>query len=52
MSGTWALLNRIFESFGAGQFVSGLHILVHPGGGISKKTGATAAGLLKGIIEC
>lgn len=48
------LLNRIFGvPFGAGQFVSGLHVFwfILVAGLIRKPGPATAAGLLKGIIE-
>ncbi len=48
------LLNRIFGvPFGAGQFVSGLHIFwfILVAGLVRKPGAATAAGLLKGIIE-
>ncbi len=48
------LLNRIFAvPFGAGQFVSGLHIFwfILVAGLIRKPGAATAAGLLKGVVE-
>ncbi|MDD4754309.1 MAG: ECF transporter S component [Desulfitobacteriaceae bacterium] len=48
------LLNRIFGiPFGAGQFVSGLHVFwfILVAGLIKKPGAATAAGLLKGVIE-
>jgi len=48
------LLNRIFGvPFGAGQFVSGLHVfwIILAAGLIRKPGAATAAGLLKGVIE-
>ena len=48
------LLNRIFGvPFGAGQFVSGLHIFwfILAAGLIRKPGAAAAAGLLKGVIE-
>lgn len=48
------LLNRIFGiPFGAGQFVSGLHVFwfILAAGLIKKPGAATAAGLLKGVIE-
>ncbi len=48
------LLNRIFGvPFGAGQFVSGLHIFwfILAAGLIRKPGAATAAGLLKGVVE-
>ncbi|MGI6549434.1 MAG: ECF transporter S component [Syntrophomonadales bacterium] len=48
------LLNRIFGvPFGAGQFVSGLHIFwfILIAGLVRRPGAATAAGLLKGIIE-
>lgn len=48
------LLNRLFGvPFGAGQFVSGLHVFwfILVAGLVRKPGAATAAGLLKGIIE-
>lgn len=48
------LLNRIFGvPFGAGQFVSGLHVFwfILVAGLIRRPGAATAAGLLKGVIE-
>jgi energy-coupling factor transport system substrate-specific component len=48
------LLNRLFGiPFGAGQFASGLHVFwfILAAGLIRKPGAATAAGLLKGIIE-
>jgi ABC-type thiamin/hydroxymethylpyrimidine transport system permease subunit len=48
------LLNRIFGiPFGAGQFVSGLHVFwfILAAGLIRKPGAATTAGLLKGVIE-
>ncbi len=48
------LVNRVFGvPFGAGQFVSGLHIFwfILVAGLIRKPGAATAAGLLKGVIE-
>ncbi len=48
------LLNRVFGvPFGAGQFVSGLHVfwIILAAGLIRKPGAATAAGLLKGTIE-
>lgn len=48
------LLNRVFGvPFGAGQFVSGLHIFwfILAAGLIRKPGAATAAGLLKGVVE-
>ena len=48
------LLNRIFVvPFGAGQFVSGLHIFwfILAAGLIRRPGAATAVGLLKGVIE-
>ncbi|MDD2442871.1 MAG: ECF transporter S component [Desulfotomaculaceae bacterium] len=48
------LLNRVFGvPFGAGQFVSGLHVfwIILAAGLIRKPGAATAAGLLKGVIE-
>lgn len=48
------LLNRVFGvPFGAGQFVSGLHIFwfILAAGLIRKPGTATTAGLLKGVIE-
>ncbi|MGI6066081.1 MAG: ECF transporter S component [Bacillota bacterium] len=48
------LLNRIFGiPFGAGQFVSGLHVFwfILAAGLIKRPGTATAAGLLKGVIE-
>lgn len=48
------LLNRIFGvPFGAGQFVAGMHVfwIILAAGLIRKPGAATAAGLLKGVIE-
>jgi ABC-type thiamin/hydroxymethylpyrimidine transport system permease subunit len=48
------LLNRVFGiPFGAGQFVSGLHVFwfILVAGLIRRPGAATAAGLLKGVIE-
>jgi ABC-type thiamin/hydroxymethylpyrimidine transport system permease subunit len=48
------LLNRIFAvPFGAGQFVAGLHVfwIILAAGLIRRPGAASAAGLLKGIIE-
>lgn len=48
------LLNRLFGvPFGAGQFVSGLHIFwfILVAGLVRRPGAATAAGLLKGVIE-
>lgn len=48
------LLNRLFGvPFGAGQFVSGLHVFwfILAAGLIRKPGAATTAGLLKGVIE-
>jgi len=48
------LLNRIFAvPFGAGQFVSGLHVfwIILAAGLVRRPGAATAAGLLKGVIE-
>lgn len=48
------LLNRVFGvPFGAGQFVSGLHVfwIILAAGLVRKPGAATAAGLLKGVIE-
>ncbi len=48
------LLNRIFGvPFGAGQFVSGLHVfwIILVAGLVRRPGAATAAGLLKGVIE-
>jgi energy-coupling factor transport system substrate-specific component len=48
------LLNRVFGvPFGAGQFVSGLHIFwfILVAGLVRRPGAATAAGLLKGVIE-
>lgn len=48
------LLNRLFGvPFGAGQFVAGLHIfwIILAAGLIRKPGAATAAGLLKGVVE-
>lgn len=48
------LLNRVFGvPFGAGQFVSGLHVfwIILAAGLVRRPGAATAAGLLKGVIE-
>jgi ABC-type thiamin/hydroxymethylpyrimidine transport system permease subunit len=48
------LLNRIFGvPFGAGQFVSGLHVFwfILVAGLVRRPGAATAAGLLKGVVE-
>ncbi|HHV33995.1 MAG TPA: molybdopterin-dependent oxidoreductase [Syntrophomonadaceae bacterium] len=48
------LLNRIFGvPFGAGQFVAGLHVfwIILVAGLVRKPGAATAAGLLKGVVE-
>jgi energy-coupling factor transport system substrate-specific component len=48
------LLNRIFGvPFGAGQFVAGLHVfwIILVAGLVRRPGAATAAGLLKGIVE-
>ena len=48
------LLNRVFGvPFGAGQFVSGLHVFwfILVAGLVRRPGAATAAGLLKGVIE-
>lgn len=48
------LLNRIFGvPFGAGQFVAGLHVfwIILAAGLVRKPGAATAAGLLKGVVE-
>lgn len=48
------LLNRLFGvPFGAGQFVSGLHVfwIILVAGLVRRPGAATAAGLLKGVVE-